>query len=102
MRSQSKGLGSVDFRVNGLKNPYDMSRYGCLDQSNHHSVGMSSDSCDITAPAQRRSGCVPRPLQRVLGESLWVRKQFKPLYESVVSLVFGHQRAGNSERSGGN
>ena len=22
MRSQSKGIGSVDFRVNGLKNPY--------------------------------------------------------------------------------
>jgi hypothetical protein len=33
-------------RVNGLK-------YGCLDQSNHHSVGMSSDSCDLTAEVSR-------------------------------------------------
>ena len=54
MRSQSKGIGSVDFRVNGLKNPYSMSRYGCLDQSSHHSVGMSSDSCDITSAAHLR------------------------------------------------
>ncbi len=46
MCSQSKGIGSADFRVNGLK-------YGCLDQSNHRSVGMSSDSCDITAEVSR-------------------------------------------------
>jgi len=57
MCSQSKGIGSVDFRVNGLKNPYYMSRYGCLDQSNHHSVGMSSDSCDITTELTCRGSC---------------------------------------------
>jgi hypothetical protein len=36
------------FRVNELRKPCHVSRSGSPDQSSHHSVGMSSDCCDIT------------------------------------------------------